>query len=431
MPKNWDSESKGKEKRGIPALSKKELIHERDIITRCYEIDDDRLLVTGTLTDERFFPFYFYTTKVYRDPSIVHKMVVSLTLSIPKLEILAADVEMPNTPMKECTEIIPTLQKLKGLSIHSGFSHEVRTIFGRTQGCLHLNNLILAMGSAAVQALWSYYSRIREDGRVNMPRTDQSMIIDSCWLWRKDGPVATRYRSDVASEKDAAGSGRPPVVTIDGPAGAGKSTVSKALAKRLSCIYLDTGAIYRAVAYASQKRGIAPEDADGLAGFLGRARIELKNGDAGLCVLVDGEDVTAHIRTEEMGLLASKVSAVPAVRKALLAVQRDAAARGGVVAEGRDMGTVVFPDADFKFYLDADADERASRRYKELQGRAADAEFDRVKKDIAARDRQDTERETAPLRPPDDAVIVDSSHLTVGEVVETIIEAIEARRKSA
>ncbi len=413
-------------------MSKKELIHERDIITRCYEIDDDRLLVTGTLTDERFFPFFFYTTKVYRDPSIVHKMVVSLTLSIPKLEILDAEVEMPNTPMQECTEILPTLQKLKGLSINSGFKHEVRTIFGRTQGCLHLNNLILSMGSAAVQALWSYYSRIREDGRVNMPRTDQSMIIDSCWLWRKDGPVATRYRSDIEAEKAApAGSGKKMVVTIDGPAGAGKSTVSKALAKRLSCIYLDTGAIYRAVAYASKKRGIAPEDADGLAGFLGRARIELKNGDAGLCVLVDGEDVTAHIRTEEIGLLASKVSAVPVVRKALLAIQREAAARGGVVAEGRDMGTVVFPDADFKFYLDANADERASRRYKELRGRKADADLDRVKKDIVARDRQDTQRETAPLKPPDDAVIVDSSRLTVDEVVQTIVSAIEGRRKPA
>jgi cytidylate kinase len=411
-------------------LGKKELIHERDIIIRCFETDEGRLIVEGTLTDERFFPFMFYTTKEYHNPSVVHKMVVSLTLSIPKLEVLSVDVEMPITPMKECAEIISSLQKLKGISIASGFAGTVRKLFGKTEGCLHLNNLILSMGSAAMQGLWSYFSRVRE-GRVAEPKTDQSLILDSCWLWRKDGPIADRYRELQRGKKAESETPHGMIVTIDGPAGAGKSTVSRALAARLGYLYLDTGAIYRAVAYAVRRRGIQPEESEALGRLLNNVRIELKNGDNGLCVIIDDEDVTAHIRTEEISLLASKISAVPAVRQSLLHVQREAAAKGAVVAEGRDMGTVVFPRADFKFYLDASADERASRRYKELRERTDDADFDRVKKDLDTRDRQDSERETAPLRPPEDAVVIDSSSLTADEVVEAIIAVINGPRKTA
>jgi len=411
-------------------LGKKELIHERDITIRCYELDERKLLVEGTLTDERFFPFMFYTTKEYHDPSVVHKMVVSLTLSLPKLDILSVDVEMPITPMKECSEILSSLQKLKGMSIAAGFTGAVRKLFGKTEGCLHLNNLIISMGSAAIQGLWSYSSRVRE-GRVSKPKTDQSLILDSCWLWRKDGPIADRYRELQRGRKAGSEIPKAMVVTIDGPAGAGKSTVSRALAGRLGYVYLDTGAIYRAVAFAVRKRGIDLEDKESLGHFLDAVRIELHNKGDALRISVDGEDVTEFIRTEEISLLASRISAVPAVRRALLHVQRQAAARGGVVAEGRDMGTVVFPQADYKFYLDATADERAARRHRELVQRKEGSDLARVKSDLLARDRQDTERETAPLRPPEDAVIIDSSSLTADEVVETIIAVVNHRREQA
>lgn len=405
-------------------MGKKELIHERNINIRCYETDEGHLLLEGTLTDERFFPFLFYTSNVYRDPGIIHKMVVSMTLTIPKLDILSVAVEMPATPMKDCSEIAASLQKLKGLSITTGFSNEVRKLFGKTKGCLHLNNLIISMGSAAVQGLWSYFSRVRKDGKVYMPETSPSLILDSCWLWRKEGPIAARYSRLQAGNNEELETPKEMVITIDGPAGAGKSTVSRALAQRLSYVYLDTGAIYRAVAFTSLKQGIDPEDRERLAELCGRIRVELKNVGGLLHVLVDGEDVTGHIRTEEISLLASKISAVPAVRTALLAVQRETAAKGGVVAEGRDMGTVVFPKADFKFYLDADAEERALRRHRELVQRTGDTDFTKIKNDLLARDRQDSERETSPLKVPEDAIVIDSSSLTVDEVVQSIVAAI-------
>ena len=156
------------------------------------------------------------------------------------------------------------------------------------------------------------------------------------------------------------------VVTIDGPAGAGKSTVSKALARKLSYIYLDTGALYRAFAYKVIKEGILPDDEKALAALCARIEIYLENIDGSLNVFVDGVNVTKMIRSEEVGLVASTVSAVSAVRERLLAIQRHAGERGGIVAEGRDMGTVVFPMADYKFYLDAGVEERIRRRHSEL-----------------------------------------------------------------
>ncbi len=215
-----------------------------------------------------------------------------------------------------------------------------------------------------------------------------------------------------------------PVVTIDGPAGAGKSTISRQLAERLCFIYLDTGALYRAVAY----NLIRNRDSDNEKGLVGMCRdmhVELKSMAGQLHVFVDAEDVTGKIRTEEIGILASKISAVPAVREALLSIQRDIAVDGGVVAEGRDMGTVVFPEAEIKFFLDASVKERATRRYLELIGRGELTDMQDVECDLILRDRQDRERAVAPLRVPRDAVIVDSTDKTIPQVIDIMMGIIE------
>jgi cytidylate kinase len=216
------------------------------------------------------------------------------------------------------------------------------------------------------------------------------------------------------------------VVTIDGPAGAGKSTVSKALAKKLSYIYLDTGALYRAFAYKVLQEGISPCDESELAGLCSHIKIYLENIDGNLNVFVDGENITKRIRSEQVGLVASTVSAVSAVRERLLSIQRDVGKKGGVVAEGRDMGTVVFPNADYKFYLDAGVEERIRRRYSELLSRSSSAEYETIASDLVARDRQDRERDIAPLKPSEDAIIVDSTRMSVTEVVEKMISIIKS-----
>jgi cytidylate kinase len=218
------------------------------------------------------------------------------------------------------------------------------------------------------------------------------------------------------------------VVTIDGPAGAGKSTVSKALAQKLSYIYLDTGALYRAVAYKIIEVGIAPDNEKLLFDLCSRTNIHLKNVDGNLNVFIDCENVTDKIRTEEVGLLASKVSAISIVREALLAIQRETGEKGGIVAEGRDMGTVVFPDADCKFYLDADTEERANRRYNELVMRGNITDYQEIKRDLIIRDQQDREREIAPLKASQDAVIVDSTNISISDVVEKMMSIIRGRQ---
>jgi cytidylate kinase len=215
------------------------------------------------------------------------------------------------------------------------------------------------------------------------------------------------------------------VVTIDGPAGAGKSTVSKALARKLSYIYLDTGALYRAFAYKVIQKGILPDDEKGLAALCSRIEIYLENIDGSLNVFIDGENVTKRIRSEEVGLVASTVSAVSAVRERLLSIQRKAGERGGIVAEGRDMGTVVFPMADYKFYLDAGVEERVRRRCSELLTRGGSADHKTVAGDLVVRDRQDQERKIAPLKASEDAIIVDSTCMSVAEVVEKMISIIK------
>jgi cytidylate kinase len=215
-----------------------------------------------------------------------------------------------------------------------------------------------------------------------------------------------------------------PVITIDGPAGAGKSTISSQLAERLCFIYLDTGALYRAVAFKLISRGFSGNEPE-LYDLCQDMNVTVKNMEGKLHVFVDDEDVTEKLRTEEIGLMASRVSAIPVVRDALLSVQRDIAKDGGVVAEGRDMGTIVFPNAEIKFFLDASIKERTERRHRELLDRGELSCLREVESDMLLRDRQDRERSIAPLRQSNDAVVVDSSDKTISQVIDIMMGIID------
>jgi cytidylate kinase len=219
------------------------------------------------------------------------------------------------------------------------------------------------------------------------------------------------------------------VFTIDGPAGAGKSTISRLLAERLSCLYLDTGALYRAVACRLIQKGFSGREEEMVA-LCGEMKVALQEIGGRLHVMVDGQDVTDKIRTEEIGLLASRVSSLSPVRKALLSIQRQIGAAGEVVAEGRDMGTVVFPDAMVKFFLDASVRERAVRRHLELTKRGEHISLDDVEKDIIQRDRQDRERTVSPLCVPPDAVIVDSTDKSITQILNIMMDAINDRKRT-
>jgi cytidylate kinase len=212
-----------------------------------------------------------------------------------------------------------------------------------------------------------------------------------------------------------------PIVAIDGPAGAGKSTVARRLAEALGFVLLDTGALYRAVALAAQRGKVAVTDAHragALAEDLARRGAIKLEGDR---VMLDGEDVSRAIRTPEIGMDASTVSAHPAVRKALLDMQRRAGEEGGVVAEGRDIGTVVFPDAEHKFFLTASDSVRATRRHEELTAKGQQTTFEEVLAEVKRRDAQDTTRVVAPLKPAADAVQVDSSTMLIDAVLELML----------
>lgn len=228
--------------------------------------------------------------------------------------------------------------------------------------------------------------------------------------------------------------GRSFLVSIDGPAGAGKSTVSRRVAERVGFAMVDTGAIYRTVAYAAVRDGVAFDDDGALGELLGRIRIEFRPAPvpgAGQGVWLDGEDVSLSIRTPEISRAASAVSAREVVRQGLLELQRrlGRAAPGGAVLEGRDIGTVVFPDAEAKFFVTARPEVRARRRHTELVARGGTSSYEEVLADQILRDQADSERAIAPLKPAADAIVVDTSDLSLDEVVERIVT--EVRQKQA
>jgi CMP/dCMP kinase len=221
-----------------------------------------------------------------------------------------------------------------------------------------------------------------------------------------------------------AGSGprRGLVIAIDGPSGAGKSTAGRALAERFGYLFLDTGAMYRALALQALRRGIALDDEEGLAGLAAGVRIDFEPGGHG--VRLDGEDVSAAIRGRDVTVAASRVSAHPRVRREMVARQRELGRQGGVVLDGRDIGTAVFPDADVKFFLDADPRRRALRRHRELTEAGAAADVDAIEHEIRARDEADTRRRDSPLTRAPDAVAFDTTELEAAEVVERMAEVV-------
>ena len=214
------------------------------------------------------------------------------------------------------------------------------------------------------------------------------------------------------------------LITIDGPAGAGKTTVSRALADRLGYRYIDTGALYRGMALAVQSRGIDPENDDDLKRLCSDLNLTFVRNNEGLSLYLNGENISDRIRTAEITMLASAVSARPVVREFLLDVQKNLGRQKAAVFEGRDMGTVVFPDADVKFFLDASTHTRALRRFEEQKLQSSQT-LDEVERDIQRRDRNDSTREVAPLKPAPDAIIIDSTELTAEAVVDLMVSHLE------
>jgi CMP/dCMP kinase len=217
------------------------------------------------------------------------------------------------------------------------------------------------------------------------------------------------------------------IVAIDGPSGAGKSSITKLLAKRLGYLHIDTGAMFRAVALMAQRAGISCEDDAGLAELCRGLNISFLREDGSCRVLVNGEDVSSAIRSEEVGLLTSCISARKPVRDALLTMQRTMGQAGGVILEGRDIGTVVFPDAEVKFFLFASAEERGKRRYLELAARGEKVTLEETIAKVVCRDRQDEGREHAPLRQAADAIPVDSTALSIDEVLDFMERTVQDR----
>ena len=216
-------------------------------------------------------------------------------------------------------------------------------------------------------------------------------------------------------------------IAIDGPAGAGKSTMARACAKALGYLYVDTGAIYRTVGYYMRLMGIGPKDQDGIRRLIDEVNIDLRYADGVQHMILNGEDVTGEIRTPEMSRYASGVSAQPCVRAFLLDMQRQLARMHDVIMDGRDIGTVVLPDADVKIFLTADVAVRARRRFEELQEKGEKTTYDQVLREMQARDKQDSERAAAPLRQAADAVLLDTSDCTLQQSVEKILAIVRGK----
>jgi cytidylate kinase len=217
------------------------------------------------------------------------------------------------------------------------------------------------------------------------------------------------------------------VITIDGPSGAGKSSAAKALAVRLGYLYLESGALYRAMAWKVVREELDPENTEALKNLCKRIEISVQNTKGQSRIWVDQKDVTDELKTPVLDRVSSQISALASVRERLLQLQRQVGQKGGVVVEGRDIGSVVFPEAQFKFYLDASPETRARRRYEELRHRGYPISSESVYEEIQSRDHRDMQRELAPLKKPADAITIDTTDLTLDQVVATMMGEIQGR----
>jgi cytidylate kinase len=252
------------------------------------------------------------------------------------------------------------------------------------------------------------------------------LSVDPRLAWRRRVPI----RGFACAASNPVG-GRRPVIAIDGPAGAGKSTIARAVAERLGFAYIDTGAMYRAVALAALRRDVDADDGEALAELCRRVRIEFEPlAGASLRVLVEGEDVTEAIRSPDVDRVVPRVANVPGVRAALVEQQRRLARRGGVVVDGRDIGSHVLPDADFKFFVTADPEVRAERRFRQLRSRGVAVTAEEVRRDLRERDALDTGRAVGPLVRAPGAAVVDTTAMSIGEAVEQVLRLV-ARTPSA
>jgi cytidylate kinase len=218
-------------------------------------------------------------------------------------------------------------------------------------------------------------------------------------------------------------------IAIDGPSGAGKSTVASSLGRRLGYLYIDTGAMYRSVALRVKKKGIIPEDELAVGQLASSVHITFATEGEQTHIFCNGEDITEDIRTPEISRLASFISRQKGVREALVRMQREMGREGGVILEGRDIGTVVFPDADVKFYLDAESGERVRRRYDEMVGKGIKVDFKEMQEELLQRDHNDMHRSHSPLKKADDALFVDTTHRSVEEIVDEMARTVKARTK--
>lgn len=222
------------------------------------------------------------------------------------------------------------------------------------------------------------------------------------------------------------------IIAIDGPAGSGKSTIAKMLAKELGYTYIDTGAMYRAVALMVKRLGINPDNANAVVEIMKKVQIDLKPAENGVQVFLNGEDVSKEIRTEEIGKIASKIARHSEVRKILVQMQRELGLRAkNVVIEGRDTGTVIFPDADIKFFFTASPEVRAERRYRELKEKGLNISYEEILKEIKERDHLDETRKDSPLKPAPDAIIIDTTNKSLSEVFQDVLKIIKDRLKNS